>query len=300
MSTIKQAHQFGIGTIEKSRIARHCVCCGGGVDASPAILMPFISHRALGWKPVVIDESWGLNSIRTGNAYAVCNSLMCSSCGHLFLDIRFSDAELADLYRDYRGEEYTALRDFYEPGYRLRNEALEQGSNYAHLVEAFLSPYLQLPVSILDWGGDTGKNTPYKHAASRFDIYDISEMPLVDGARRVAKEEAFDNQYELIVCSNVLEHVPYPSEVLFDMAKAMSEKSVLYIEVPFEEVMRLRGSEALTCKKHWHEHINFYSLLSMQKLLENCGFEVLKITADVCISAGLKDSFIIQAACRLR
>ena len=66
--------------------------------------MPFISHRAFNWRPVVIDETWGLNSIKKGNAYSLCNSLFCKRCGFLFLDIRFSDDELSRLYENYRAK----------------------------------------------------------------------------------------------------------------------------------------------------------------------------------------------------
>ena len=56
--------------ILKTRIAQQCPCCfSEDLSSSPAILMPFISHRAFNWRPVVIDETWGLNSIKKGNAY---------------------------------------------------------------------------------------------------------------------------------------------------------------------------------------------------------------------------------------
>lgn len=285
----------------ESRVARNCVCCGGAhIRKSPAILMPFISDRALGWKPVVIDDSWGLSSIPTGNAYSICNSLMCIDCGHLFLDIRFSEDEMSNLYRDYRGKEYAELREFYEPGYTLRNVDLEGGHTYNHLVELFLEPYLKLPVSILDWGGDTGINTPYRRSATEFDIYDLSNKNLIHGARRVNKEQAYSKIYDLIVCSNVLEHVPYPSVLINEMINTMSDKSVMYIEVPFEELVRIHGDCSLPFKKHWHEHINFFSEFSMMSLLENCGLSVIKISSDSIITAGLKESYIMQVACRIK
>ena len=139
-----------------------CVCCGSKALAkSPAILMPFVAHRVFGWKPVVIDDSWGLKTIRNGTAYTICNSVYCSDCGFLFLDIRFSEEELKSLYDGYRDKQYTDLREIYEPGYTTRNDSLNAGINYIADIETFLSPYLSFPISILDWGGDTGKNTPF-------------------------------------------------------------------------------------------------------------------------------------------
>jgi hypothetical protein len=109
-------------------IATSCVCCEGqNLDKSPAILMPFVAHRAFGWAPVTIDESWGLKTVSEGLAYSLCNSLLCRDCGLVFLDIRFDNEALSRLYADYRGEDYIHLRDTYEPGYRSRNDDLQQG-----------------------------------------------------------------------------------------------------------------------------------------------------------------------------
>ena len=129
---------------EKERISTHCVCCGSAnIKSSPAILMPFVAHRAFGWAPVVIDESWGLSTIKNGNAYSLCKSLYCGECGFLFLDIRFTDKELDRLYFEYRGERYTELREYYEPGYSIRNQNLTGVINYLNEIEAFLAPHLQ-------------------------------------------------------------------------------------------------------------------------------------------------------------
>src|SRR5437016_2710182 len=88
------------------RIASRCICCDGDQLAkSPAILMPFIAKRVFGWEPVEIMDDWGLRDIKSGMAYPLCNSVQCASCGVLFLDIRFSDSEMATLYSGYRGEQ---------------------------------------------------------------------------------------------------------------------------------------------------------------------------------------------------
>ena len=77
--------------VVKTRIAQQCPCClNDDISFSPAVLMPFISHRAFNWKPAQIDETWGLSTIKNGNAYSLCNSMFCNRCGFLFLDIRFS------------------------------------------------------------------------------------------------------------------------------------------------------------------------------------------------------------------
>jgi hypothetical protein len=294
--------RFDFAGLERERIAAQCVCCGSRrLNSAPALLMPFIADRAFGWEPVVIDDSWGLKTIRNGTAYSICRSLSCDDCGFLFLDIRFSASELENLYRDYRGEAYTRLREHYEPGYTLRNETLNAGADYIDAVEAFLRPHLAGPIVVLDWGGDTGKNTPFRGEAKTVDVFDISSKATLPGVASVDKVEALSKHYSLVVCSNVLEHVPYPSDLLFEIQEAMDEDTILYIEVPFETLIRTNPDmqDLPKKKKYWHEHINFYSRQSLRRLLNNVGFEI--VAAETLeVKTGNGAAFFFQLACKLQ
>ncbi|CAK0764047.1 Methyltransferase domain-containing protein [Gammaproteobacteria bacterium] len=261
----------------KGFVATHCVCCGScKLSKSPAVLMPFVAHRALGWVPIEITPEWGLKTIQTGMAYSICNSVLCNNCHHLFSDIRFSEMEMGALYQGYREEEYMVLREKYEPGYKERNEKLNDTIDYLPKIEKFLSRYLTFPIRILDWGGDTGKNTPFKTCNTEFHIYDISDKEMVCGAKRIEKAIATKNQYDLVVCSNVLEHVPYPIEVVTDIKKSMGSDSLLYVEVPLEEVVRVNDAKtALVKKKHWHEHINFFTGKSISALFTQADLSII-------------------------
>jgi len=284
---------------ECERIASKCICCNSDeLKSSPAILMPFIADRVFGWKPVNIDESWGLKSIKTGFAYSVCNSLYCSDCSLLFLDIRFSDGELKKLYKNYRGKEYVDLRDFYEPGYRERNNTLALGINYIDKIERFLQPFLPSSPRVLDWGGGTGINTPFKRKNESFDIYEIGESALIPGAQSISIKEIVDKYYDLIVLSNVLEHVPYPMELLLDIKNTIQGKAVLYIEIPLEDIMRAQSTDLQFFKKHWHEHINFFSEQSLIRLIDLCGLKLLSMN-QLQASAGGTSSYLLQIACEL-
>jgi hypothetical protein len=286
--------------LSKERVASTCLCCGSrGIQRSPAVLMPFVAHRVFHWIPVAIDESWGLQTIPSGWAYSVCNTLYCKECGFVFLDIRFTDEELSRLYDNYRGDDYTALRDYYEPGYLARNQRLNEGNYYIEQVEDFLEPYMCLPLKLLDWGGDTGKNTPFKTKSIVLDIFDISEKKPIRGARKVTKAHVLAEKYDLIVCSNVLEHIPYPAEILSEIKACMYPDTVLYLEVPLEEIMRDPFDGFHRNKRHWHEHINFFSENALRRLLSNCGldiigYKVLRVTSEGRICT------LFQLACRLR
>jgi hypothetical protein len=284
----------------RERVAKTCVCCGNSsLKKSPAILMPFVAHRVFGWAPVAIDNSWGLKTIKNGTAYTVCNTIFCPDCGFLFLDMRFSDEELASLYDGYRNAEYTDLRERYEPGYKERNEGLISGINYINQVEEFLAPFLSFPLSILDWGGDTGKNTPFKDRNTEFHIYDISNVVPVQGAEIVSKDKVQQTKYDLIVCSMVLEHVPYPAKLILEIKQNMRKNTLLYIEVPFEELMRVseNDKDLQLKKRHWHEHINFYSQESLRRLLTACGLQIVE-SRQLHASGGANTEYCLQIACR--
>lgn len=77
--------------------------------------------------------------------------------------------------------------------------------------------------------------------------------------------------YDLIVCRHVLEHIPYPSDVLTEIHQCMKDETLLYVEVPHEAVMAQSLDVKASDKKHWHEHINFFSIKSLEILLKSCG-----------------------------
>ena len=282
-------------------IARQCICCDSDrLAATPAVLMPFVAKRVFNWDPVEITSDWGMRDLEIGHAYSVCNTLRCEECGVVFLDMRFSENEMAALYRNYRDEAYTLTRERFEPGYRLRNEILVEGSTYLGAVETFLSAHVRPPIRLLDWGGDTGRNTPFSGQLATHHVYDISGKATVSGASRVDAEALERGMYDLIVCSNVIEHVPYPSHTIEAMTRLLSDETVLYIEVPYEDVMRAAAAAGQTTveKKHWHEHINFFTPRSLEVLLRRCGLEVVAMTT-LEVNAGGKDAHALGLACKL-
>lgn len=258
--------------------AENCVCCGcSTLSKSPAVLMPFVADRAFGWKPTEIADEWGLRTLKNGMAYSVCNSMQCPQCDLVFLDIRPNESQAKALYQGYRGDDYVELRESYEPGYRERNDVMSSVINYVREIERFLYPHVKHPARILDYGGDTGRNAPFQGHNQSLHICDIGNNPPVDGAVSVDIVTARGMSYDLIVCSNVLEHVPYPLDVLADVRSMMDDETVLYIEVPCEKLVRDNGPSPKLheLKKHWHEHINFFSQNSIAAMLKATGLELV-------------------------
>jgi len=283
------------------RIASRCVCCGSAdLSRSPAILMPFVASRAFNWTPVEITPEWGLRTIRTGMAYPLCNSLQCQACGLLFLDLRFSEAEMAALYSGYRGEKYAALRESFEPGYAKLNAEILVYPYDTSEVEAFLASHVVSSPRVLDWGGDTGANTPFRNTAAGVDIFDISDRPLTRGARRVGLGELQGAHYDLVVMSHILEHISEPAGPLQAVTGMLDETSVVYIEVPYEGLVAEAAAsrELAPKKKYWHEHINFFTEEAVRKLIAGCGLEVIELHIRPIFSLS-SITQVLSVVCRL-
>ena len=122
---------------------------------------------------------------------------------------------------------------------------------------------------------------------------------MVDGAKKITKEVATDNYYDLIVCSNVLEHTPFPADIVLSIKDMMRPGTVLYVEIPLEDIVRTCDSkDSLRSKKHWHEHINFYSEGSIRALLHNAGLSVIDFKL-LQANAGSNTSWQQQIACKI-
>jgi hypothetical protein len=276
------------------KIAKKCVCCKSkNIISAPAVLMPFIASRIFNWKPFEVTEKLGLHSIPNGMVYSICKTIQCCNCRHLFLDMRFDDDEMNLLYMNYRGEEYVKQRELYEPGYVIINNKLDTQISYINQIENFLLPHIDKPLNILDYGGDDGHNTPFKN--EKIFIYDISEKDVLKGMQSVNKSTVFNYNYDLLICSNVLEHIPYPDNIVKELKELMSNESILYIEVPYESiVMENNAKEDLTKKKyHWHEHINFFTKKSISILFKNNGFNIIDLNIED-VTTGSNISACIQ------
>lgn len=273
--------------VSRELIARQCICCGSDqLQRSPAVLMPFVALRVFGHEPVEITADWGLRDLRQGTAYTLCASLQCQECGALFLDYRFTDEQMAALYHNYRDAQYNAQRIRFEPGYVNVVAHYNQRAAYLDEVEAWLAPYLPKAPAVLDWGGDTGINSLFRECNHLLHIHDISGVGLIPGAESVELEQIGQNRYDLVTCSQVMEHVPHPLELLQRLLSALGSDTLLYLEVPHEALVREHpGSlELAPLKRHWHEHVNFFTETAIRRLLARLGLvvvDVLRLPVDL-------------------
>lgn len=267
-------------------VARQCVVCGShNLVKVSAVLAPFLADRIFDWKPMDIDASLGFRDIPSGHAYALCNTLCCSECQMLFLDMRFNDDEMERLYDGYRDENYVALRSTYESGYDIVNHSLEgKRWDYVRQVELFLRPFLSGEVHILDFGGDDGTNTPFVDTADTVHIFDISGKKTLHNAVAVTIDEIqkYQCEYSLVTCMQVLEHVSDPHQIVQQLVELSGKQTLIYLEIPLETLMVDCEGEFYAKKRLWHEHINFFSKTSLERLVLMHGLAIVdRVNIDV-------------------
>ncbi len=260
-----------------------CIVCDGPIEhVKRALLAPFLARRIWDRDPFCVDL------------------VRCRACGFMFYNPRLDDADLQRLYSGYRSEEYQQMRHASEPWYTPRfNTDLASPSSY-EIRRAKVAPILREHVGrrkinrILDYGGDRGDLVANLFADAEAFVYDISGIPAAAGV--TSTSDPAGCKADLIVNSNVLEHVGFPRLLVSDILKAAPEGGLVFLEVPCERVFgmvrisrRLAqiGVMAIThpsLARHiirpaslymMHEHINYFTERSLTELMRACGGDVI-------------------------
>lgn len=230
--------------------------------------------------------------------------LECVSCDFRFFKSRLEVPEESKLYMGYRGTEYQKMRFAFEPWYTPEfNAGLSGPESWRHrkkLLSTVFREKLKLDGrgfgNVLDFGGDHGDLIADLVPASRRFVYDISGVAPVAGVEALRSfEECKQHAYDLIITSNVLEHVGSPRELTARIAELASPETLVFNEVPYESVTDLRTRLKRIAQAGWlaavrpgvawqvigprmfrlmHEHVNYFSPRSLDRLLEISGFEV--------------------------
>jgi hypothetical protein len=179
---------------------------------------------------------------RVGATARGSDFLTCRACGTGVFSYRYSQAELDDLYRDYRGEGYFRLRHSWEPSYSAAlNDDLGASGEVVEARQAMLVRALDealdgsgSPIGcVIDIGGDRGQFIP-RRFPRRF-VMEVSGKPPVDGVSPVTSlQHARAVAPDLLMVCGLLEHLPDPAGFLRSTTSAIgADRSVLvYVEVP--------------------------------------------------------------------
>lgn len=200
-----------------------CPSCGGDrFDERPALVAPFIAHY-------VLDRAPEPTAVRD-----------CSGCGLVFFATRYTDDEIARLYKDYRGEGYLRTRHSFEPWYTARfNEDIGGPAGMEprkRVYRAIVEPYAarELIDSVLDYAGDRGQMMEGGPGRRHF-VYEISGVRPVDGVTAISEPGALEGrEFDLVLLCGVVEHFSAPLEAVRQVARHVRPGGLLYVEVPGE------------------------------------------------------------------
>jgi hypothetical protein len=260
-----------------------CVICDGPIkQLKRALVAPFVAKRTWNRAPFCV------------------NLVQCGTCGFMFYNPRLDDADLRNLYSNYRSEEYQQTRFASEPWYTPSfNEDLASASSYEFRRNK-LAPILRQHIGrrkinrILDYGGDRGDLVVGLFDGAEPFVYDISGIPPAPGVTVTADPRAC--KPDLIINSNVLEHVGFPRLLVNEILQAAPEGGLVFLEAPCELPFGLTrlarrvaqiGIMALTrpaIARHvvrpasrfmMHEHINYFTEQSLTQLFRACGGTVI-------------------------
>jgi SAM-dependent methyltransferase len=263
---------------------RCLICNGNSLESRRALVSPFIAKRI--WN----RQAFPIELIR------------CRACSFIFANPRFDPEEEKTLYAGYRGAEYQKVRHSCEPWYTEEFNCSMFSAEVLAKRRAPLAAIFRehIPTSvktILDFGGDRGDLFEGLIPGSSTCVFDISGIEPVNGIKALhSREECAAQRFDLIACSNVLEHVGSPRSVVDEINRIAAPDSLFFIEVPsespfgvaalvkrFAQQLILLGARPRLAvsilpfdfARQVHEHVNFFSIESLTKLMQVSGLEVL-------------------------
>jgi len=255
-----------------------CVICNGPVrKVRKALVAPFLATRIWNRRPFCV------------------NLTACDACGFLFYNPRLDDDDLRRLYSGYRLPEYQEARRASEPWYTPRfNEDLASPALYKRR-RAALAPLLREHLKghtirrVLDHGGDRGDLVAGLLDGAEAFVYDISGIPAAAGVTAVADPAAC--RPDLIINSNVLEHVGFPLDLVRSILQSAGP-GLVFLEVPVEQpsglsrIVRRIAQAGIMSLAHpslapsilrpaslsmMHEHINYFTEHALTTLFRAAG-----------------------------
>jgi len=261
----------------------NCVICDGRIRTlKRALIAPFIALRIWDRHPFCIDL------------------VKCESCGFIFYNPRLDDAELQRLYSGYRSDEYRKMRRASEPWYTSKfNADLASPAHYESR-RAKLAPIFRQHLRgrnitrVLDHGGDHGDLMLGLFGNAELFLYDISGAAPAPGVTPTSDPASCHP--DLIINSNVLEHVGFPKLLVSQIFEAAPAGGLVFVETPCENALgfnrilrRIAQTPLMIAVKPrlathllrpatlymMHEHVNYYTEQSLTTLMRNCGGNII-------------------------
>ncbi len=207
-------------------------------------------------------EDWypGASEIRIEN---IC----CAHCGYIGLFPSVSEHLINE--RRYRG-------DSVQVGFcPVTNIAISK--KRSKILYDYLKCHIDLVNvdTVLDFGGMDGNlMQAFIDRGKKCSLIDYCTF-CIEGVTKLGNTVADlkpDAQFDLIVCSHIIEHVVSPVDILNRLSQHLSNTGILYVEVPME----LWKRPPLLKQKQPISHLSFFSPGSLKNLLVRSGLSVME------------------------
>ena len=210
----------------------------------------------------------------------------CKDCRFVGPNNSYSFGQLSGLYTDYRSDSYNFDRCSVEPDYakikdlvgKTKEEIGSRLTNVDRLIDTFVD--INIIESVLDWGGGEGRFIPTKLINKIVTILDVSEEPLINPAYHRVNNLSKNSKFDYMQICHVLEHVSEPFSLMNEALSYINTGAIVYIEVPQDRIdadLNQFLDESSKSRHTLHEHINLYSVKSLQMLGNALGLKELHV-----------------------
>ena len=214
------------------------------------------------------------------------NWVICTDCGFVYRSPALEEEEYTTLYEKYDQDVFlnTTPDSYFDKIVSLPNQESENWQKVEWLSKVIEKRNNCKDMNVLDigCGGGTLLHT-MREQLSLSGIYGVElNKAYADLAKRKLNADVrnekyisglFGHQFDLLVNTKVLEHVPDPLPFLTEMANDLSEGGMLFMEVPdISDMYSLPPSH----ERFFIPHIYFFSANTLGALLEKAGFYVIE------------------------
>ena len=122
---------------------------------------------------------------------------------------------------------------------------------------------------VLDFGGAKGDFVFQKFNNATKYVYDLDETPSNYDCKKINFDQLSNIKWDFIQCCHVLEHLSNPLIYVHRIVSLMPPGGYLYVEVPFTDLTIIKNPIVTI-----HEHINFFTLKSFDKLFQKLNMKM--------------------------
>ncbi len=206
----------------------------------------------------------------------------CESCGLIWRDLSVCNEERA------YDEHYFQMHNYD----RRRRHRIKKAHMFLGIAEQFTAPGRMLEVG-LGLGYNTEAAIERGWEAEGWDISDYAVNFARTRGLKITRGSlidcpAFEGSFDLILMKHVLEHYRDPFAALTQARNQLSSRGLVEIIVPnarYRKAMRLRGRyKFYSYERNGIEHFVYFDRVTLRRILEHTGFEVVQEGLPVLIS----------------